>query len=112
MISRLFKPKAPTITMDAHARKCEYYEARIASLRNAVNREQAAARYYAKTSLAHHEEAQSLRSELAPLKAARAKQLANLTQNRKAAKSAPQCPHGDPLGKCDDCVREHQEATR
>lgn len=23
-----------------------------------------------------------------------------------------QCPHGEPLNHCADCVREHQEATR
>jgi hypothetical protein len=25
--------------------------------------------------------------------------------------TARQCPHGEPLNACDDCVREHREAT-
>lgn len=35
-----------------------------------------------------------------------------LDQHRATLARARQCPHGEPLGKCADCRREHDEATR
>jgi len=39
---------------------------------------------------------------------------AGWTPEREAAFQASrrQCPHGEPLNKCVDCVREHQQATQ
>ncbi|HEX7822873.1 MAG TPA: hypothetical protein VF463_19930 [Sphingobium sp.] len=93
----LFRPKAPTISMEAHDQKCEWYEGQVASLKTAVNREQAAARYHSKASLQLFEEKKALAAELATFRAARAKQLANLTaanERRKAAKKTAELPDG------------------
>jgi hypothetical protein len=40
--------------------------------------------------------------------------LAYLEQHRAVIreKARRQCPHGEPLGTCHDCLEEHREATR
>lgn len=38
--------------------------------------------------------------------------LDHLERHRAVAQRSRQCPHGDPLGECADCKREHDEATR